>query len=145
MSDELRPSEVAANVRLSVVRLARRMQQVPAGDDLSLPEITALARIDRGGPATSAELARQEQISPQSMGATLSRLEAGGLVGRRADPVDGRRVIMSLTPAGTVALRNRRTARVETITAAIEASLTSTELKRLAAALPLLDRITSYI
>ena len=125
--------------------LARRMQQVPAGDDLSLPEITALARIDRGGPATSAELARQEQISPQSMGATLSRLEAGGLVGRRADPGDGRRVIMSLTPAGAVALRDRRTARVETITAAIEASLNSTELKRLAAALPLLDRITSRI
>ena len=37
-------------------------------------------------PATPGELAKLEQISPQSMGATLASLEARGLVQRRPDP-----------------------------------------------------------
>jgi DNA-binding MarR family transcriptional regulator len=57
-----------------------------------VPETSALARLDRNGAATSSELARVEQISPQSMGATMSALEARGLVARDPDARDGRRV-----------------------------------------------------
>ena len=51
----------------------------------TVPETSALARLDCHGPAASSELARSEQISPQSMGATLSALEARGLVTRDPD------------------------------------------------------------
>ena len=80
--------------------VARRLRQAPTPGELTLPERSALSRLDRGGPATSAELARAEQITPQAMATTLSGLEQRGLVRRQNDPHDGRRIIMSLTESG---------------------------------------------
>src|ERR1700758_1142023 len=101
MSDDvLDVNEVAGALRVSIGLLMRRMRQLKAEGEITLPESSALARLDRGGPATSSELARQEQISPQSMGATLAALEARGLVERRPDPADGRRAVMSITGPG---------------------------------------------
>jgi len=56
------------------------------------------------GPTTATALAKQEQISPQSMGETLAILEQRGLIARVPDPDDGRRVILSLTDAGRAAV-----------------------------------------
>ena len=80
--------------------LVRRLRQVHAAGDLTLPESSALARLERHGPATAADLARAEAISPQSIGATLGALQARGLIDRRPDPADGRRIILAATPAG---------------------------------------------
>ena len=85
--------ELATELRTSLGLLLRRLRQAPAAGELTLPETAALARLDRGGPATSADLARAEQISPQSMGATLGELETRGLVKRQPDPSDGRRIL----------------------------------------------------
>ncbi len=93
-------TELAAALRVSIGLLLRRMRQVRPDGELSLPETSALTRLDRSGPATPGALARLEQISPQSMGATLAALEARGLVARQADPADGRRAVLSLTEAG---------------------------------------------
>src|ERR1039458_5380822 len=83
-------TEVAAALRVSIGLLLRRLRQARPAGELSLPETSALAPLDRSGPATSSALAKLEQISPQSMGATLAALEAHGLVERRPDPEDGR-------------------------------------------------------
>ena len=72
--------DVARALLLCVGLLRRRLRQVPVAGELTFPETAALGRLDRGGPAAAADLARQEQISPQSMGATLGELEARGLV-----------------------------------------------------------------
>jgi DNA-binding MarR family transcriptional regulator len=77
---------VAAALRVSIGLLLRRLRQVQVEGELTLPESSALARLDRGGPTTPARWPRLEQISPQSMGATLAALEARGLVERRPDP-----------------------------------------------------------
>jgi DNA-binding MarR family transcriptional regulator len=74
--------EVASELALGVGMLRRRLRQLPTQDEVSEPEMAALARLDRGGPATNSELARLEQISPQSMNGTLAGLEARGLVAR---------------------------------------------------------------
>ena len=86
MAEDPDVRQVAAAVRLSVGLLIRRLRQTPVEGGLALPESSALARLERGGPATASELAKLEQISPQSMGATLAELERRGLVERRADP-----------------------------------------------------------
>jgi DNA-binding MarR family transcriptional regulator len=121
------------------------MRQVRVDGELSVPETAALARLDRGGPATSSVLAKLEQISPQSMGATLSALEARGLVGRGSDAQDGRRVVLSVTAAGRQVLRNRRDARTEQLALALSAGFTRTELSQLMAAAPLLERLAQSI
>jgi DNA-binding MarR family transcriptional regulator len=110
-----------------------------------LPESSALTRLDRNGPATATALARQEQISPQSMGATLAALEARGLAERRPDPGDGRRVILSITEAGREVMRNRRNARTEQLAQALSAGFTPAELAQLMAAAPLLERLAQSI
>ena len=76
MSQDLDVSDVAGALRVSLGLLVRRLRQVKAEGELTLPESSALARLDRGGPTTSGALARLEQISPQSMGATLAALES---------------------------------------------------------------------
>ena len=72
--------QIAAELRVSIGLLVRRLRQVPVKGGLTLSETSALARLDRGGPTTPGELAKQEQISPQSIGATLAALQARGLI-----------------------------------------------------------------
>jgi DNA-binding MarR family transcriptional regulator len=137
--------DIAAALRVSVGMLLRRLRQVRPDDELTLPESSALARLDRTGPATPGALAKVEQISPQSMGATLAALEARGLIARQADPGDGRRVVLSVTDAGLELLRNKRGARTEQLAQALSAGFTAAELGQLAAAAPLLERLAQSI
>jgi DNA-binding MarR family transcriptional regulator len=139
------PGALAAELRLSIGLLLRRLRQIPTGDELTLSESAALARLDRGGPATAAELARAEQISPQSMGATLGALETRGLIARAPDPTDGRRMILSISEAGLVLLRHRRNRRTEQLERALSSGFTRQELDQLAAAAPLLERLADSI
>ncbi|HEY4464264.1 MAG TPA: MarR family transcriptional regulator [Streptosporangiaceae bacterium] len=137
--------DVASALRVSTGLLLRRLRQVKSEGELTLPESSALTRLDRNGPATATALARQEQISPQSMGATLSALEARGLIERRADPADGRRVVLSVTEAGHEMMQNRRNARTELLAQALSAGFTPAELSQLMTAAPLLERLAQSI
>jgi DNA-binding MarR family transcriptional regulator len=145
MAGEPDVHDIAAALRVSVGMLLRRLRQVRPDDELSLPESSALARLDRIGPATPGALAKVEQISPQSMGATLAALEARGLIERHSDPADGRRVVLSVTQAGLELLRNKRGARTEQLAQALSAGFTQAELRQLAAAAPLLERLAQSI
>jgi DNA-binding MarR family transcriptional regulator len=145
MADDPDVREVAAALRMSIGLLMRRLRQAQPEGELSLPESAALARLDRGGPATASALARLEQISPQSMGATLAALEARGLVTRRPDPADGRRIVLSLTGDGQRAVRDKRSARTEQLANALSAGFTPGELAQLRTAAPLLERLAQCI
>jgi DNA-binding MarR family transcriptional regulator len=142
---ELDVHEVAGALRVSIGLLVRRLRQVPDSGDLTIPETSALSRLDRGGPATSADLAKQEQISPQSMGATLAALEAKGLIKRSQDPADGRRILLSPTERGLEALGSRRNARTEIIATALSRHFTAAEREQLAVAAPLLERMAEAL
>ena len=137
--------EVAGALRVSIGLLLRRLRQTRTDGELTLPESSALTRLDRGGPATASALAKLEQISPQSMGATLGALEARGLIERRPDPGDGRRAVLSVTGAGLRLLRDKRNARTEQLAKALSAGFTPAELRLLAAASPLLERLAESI
>jgi DNA-binding MarR family transcriptional regulator len=145
VSEDPEVGQVAAALRVSIGLLLRRLRQVQVEGELSLPESSALVRLDRGGPTTPGELAKLEQISPQSMGATLAALEARGLVERRADPRDGRRVVLSATEAGRDMLADRRNERTRQLAQALSAGFTPAELSLLMAAAPLLERLAQSI
>jgi DNA-binding MarR family transcriptional regulator len=137
--------QVAAALRVSIGLLRRRLRQAPVEGEVTLPETAALARLDHGGPATASALARLEQISPQSMGATLAGLEARGLIGRAADPADGRRVVLSITDAGLAVLRSRRDARVQQLARALSTGFSPAEIEQLKDAAPLLERLAQHV
>ena len=137
--------EVASALRVSIGLLLRRLRQVQADGELTLPESSALARLDRGGPTTSGALAKLEQISPQSMGATLggSRRVAwsSGVPTRETAGGSSCRC----TEAGRQALRNRRNARTEQLAQALSGGFTRPELEQLMAAAPLIERLAQSI
>jgi DNA-binding MarR family transcriptional regulator len=145
MAQNLDVDHIAAVLRVSIGLLLRRLRQVQPEGELTLPESAALARLDRGGPTTASALARLEQISPQSMGATLGALEARGLIERRPDPEDGRRAMLSVTDAGLQVLHNRRNARTQQLAQALSAEFTPAELEQLMAVAPLLERLAQSI
>ena len=138
-------NEVAAALRVSIGLLVRRVRQAKSDGDLTLPESSALARLDRGGPTSSGALAKLEQISPQSMGTTLTGLERRGLIERRPDPEDGRRIVMSLTDAGRQMLRSRRDAGTEHMAEALSAEFTGEELAQLMVGAQLIERLAQNL
>ena len=145
MAREVDVDEVAESLLAGVASLVRRVRQLPAEGDLTLPERAALSRLDRGGPATSADLAREVQISPQSMGATLAGLASRGLVERRGDPADGRRVVLSVTADGVALLQATRDTRSRLLARALAGEFTGSELEQLRTAVGLLDRLSRTI
>jgi DNA-binding MarR family transcriptional regulator len=142
---EREAEEVAAALYLSVALFKRRLRQKPVDGELSLPESSALRRLERGGPATVTALAKAEQISVQSIGATLSALEARGLIQRDPDPADGRRSVMSVTEAGLATLNDKRNARIAQLARVLAGGFTPAELEQLRAAVPLIERLAENI
>jgi DNA-binding MarR family transcriptional regulator len=136
--------DTASALQVSIALFGRRLRHSPAPGELTLPEISALSRLERAGSTTS-DLARAEQITPQAMGATLAALEERGLVERRPDPSDGRRMAMSVTTAGQQALRYKRSARTEQLAKALASGFTPIEVQTLRTAARLIERLGESI
>ncbi len=104
---------LASTLRLSVMRLARRLRTERVDTSLSLSQLSALATLDRHGPLTPGELAAHERVQPPSVTRLAGALETAGLVTRAEHPSDRRQVLLALSPAGSALLgedRRRRDA-----------------------------------
>ncbi len=137
--------DTATRLRVGVGAFKRRTQETLSEGDLTVPQLTALSRLDRLGPSTTAELARREQITPQAMGATIASLEQRALVVRRPDSVDGRRSILSLTLAGQEVIGSGRGAIVDRVAVVLAESFTSEEIATLDVAGRLLERLAELL
>jgi DNA-binding MarR family transcriptional regulator len=130
---------LASDLRVVIGRLIRRLRAERRG--LGLSQVTVLGRLDRGGPASISDLAAAERVRPQSMADTVASLVDAGLVARGADPGDGRRVVITLTPAGLDALTADRRVREGWLAAAIDGDLSARERRVLEQATALLARL----
>jgi DNA-binding MarR family transcriptional regulator len=110
----------ATELSLAIGQLARRLRTEVNPGELSWSQNATLARLEKAGAMTTADLARSERVKPQSMGTTLADLEQAGLVQRRPHPTDGRQVLFALTAAGVDARRKRSIARRRWLLAAME-------------------------
>ena len=133
------PTALANDLRTVLGRLVRRLRAERW--ELTLAQVTVLGRIDRGGPAGTSDLAAGERVRPQSMASTVAALTAAGLVERRPDPVDRRRILISLTDQGRAALAADRRRRDAWLAEAIRRDLTAHERAILAEAAALLGRL----
>src|ERR1700680_1163442 len=134
------PESAAAELSLAIGQLMRRLRTEANPGELSWSQITTLARLDKIGWMTTADLARSEFVKPQSMGTTLADLEQAGLVQRHPHPTDGRQVLFALTAAGIEARRKRSIARREWLLAAME-RLDATDQQTLLAAAALIKQL----
>jgi len=129
---------LASRLRLALGRVVRRLR---AEHRFPLSQSSVLGRLDREGPRSIGDLAAAERVRPQSMTQTIADLEQLGLIERRGDPSDGRRVLVELTARGHQTLTEDRRHREGWLAHAIAEDLSPREQRVLADALPLLERL----
>jgi DNA-binding MarR family transcriptional regulator len=132
---------LAGAVRDVVGLLKRRLREQAPPHDLTWPQVSVLSLIERQGAGSISDLARLEGVRPQSMGETIAALQAAGLVRGAPDPADGRRTLLSLTPACRDLIRAGRAAREDWLAGRIRQRLSAAEQKRLHDAMALLRRL----
>ncbi len=129
---------LAGELALLIGRVNRRM--LAAGRALGHGHLSALATILRAGPLRLGDLAAREVVSAPSMTRTVAELESRGLVVRRADPSDGRSVLVAVTPLGEDLVLRARSERAA-ILASLLAELDEGQREALRASLPALERL----
>lgn len=138
-----RTAELAAALRVSVMRLSRRLRYERAHQELTLTQLATLGTLDRHGPLTPRELAEHEKVQPPSMTRVLAGLEQQGLITRTPHPRDGRQHLVTLTDQAKAMLREDRRRR-EAWLAKRLTELTPQEREVLREAAPILDKLTQW-
>jgi DNA-binding MarR family transcriptional regulator len=131
--------ELAADLRLAVSRLSRRLRQHAVGA-LSPSQVSAMASLDDHGPVPMGRLSRLEGVSAPTMTRIVDRLELQGLVARRVDPGDARSTVVELTHDGAGALARLRHERTAFLAQRLS-GLDAADLAAVTAALPALRRL----
>jgi DNA-binding MarR family transcriptional regulator len=131
--------EIAARLRLSATRLARRLRQ-ESGAGLSPSQQSALAVIANHGPLTLGALAEHERVAPPSITKVVSKLECDGLVTRSPDPADRRICRVAISAEGEDLLEESRRRKTAWLTARIS-ELDPERQRRLFDALDVLDEL----
>lgn len=131
----------ATELRAVIGRLSRRLRTEAGTQDLTSTQLEVLRRLLQEGPATTSELAREAQMRPQSMSATIAALEREGLVDRSPDPSDGRAIVVSMSEHGTRAIAQSRAAKQGWLTRAMAERLTDAEQAQLTASVAILAKL----
>ncbi|MQA86835.1 MAG: MarR family transcriptional regulator [Streptosporangiales bacterium] len=132
---------LAAELRISVMRLARRLRLQRADPSLSDTQLAALGAIERNGSMTPGELAEHEKVQPPSMTRVISALEENGLIARTSHPTDRRQVLLALTEKGSALLGEIRRRRTAWLARRLR-ELTPEERATLRAAVPILEKLS---
>ena len=134
-------TQLSSALRISVMRLSRRMRQERSGEaGLTATQLAAMATLRRHGPLTAGELAAHEKVSPPSMTRILTHLSELGMVDRRSHPTDGRQVLVELSGAGRRLLAADQRRRDEWLDARLH-ELSPEEREQLRAVVGILDRL----
>lgn len=135
-------SALASALRLSVVRLNRRLRAQRADTSVTLTQLAALSTLKGYGALTPGELAAHEKVQPPSMTRVLAALEERELVLRRPHPTDGRQVLVELTDQGRELLHSEVRMR-EAWLARRLAELSAEEREVLRAASTVIDKLVA--
>jgi DNA-binding MarR family transcriptional regulator len=105
--------QLASDLSLAVIRLARQLRFRRPESPVSLSQLSALSTLAKEGAMTPGALADRERVRPPSMTRVIASLAELGFVARTAHPVDGRQVLVSVSPAGTDLIEAERRASQE--------------------------------
>jgi len=131
--------ELVVQLRLAVMRLARRLRQQTEGE-ITASQLSALFSVSRLGPLTLGALAAVERVRAPTMTRIVGHLEAAGLLVRRPAPADRRSAEVELSPSGRELLDRSRT-RKDAYLAERLATLGPAELAVLRRAAAVLERL----
>ena len=135
---------LAGELRVAVSKLVRRAREHSQSSDFTSAQKSVLFHLERDGPATVSALARAHGVKPQSMRITVAGLETFGVVRGEADPTDGRKTLIDLTPTFKRTREASRVAKEDWLIRALQAQLSPREQATLAAAVGLLERVADF-
>ena len=140
------PDPLARDLRLAIGRVARRLRRlyVDAAEGLSFLELAVLHRLDRDGATSPGALAGGEGVTSAAIAATLTSLEAQGMVVRERAAGDARRIVVTISAAGRRSRPDRESASVSRIAAVLD-DLSAAERERLAAVVPILEKVANNL
>lgn len=127
---------------LAIGLLVRRIRSTAPSEvhDLSWTQKAVIGLLDKEGAMTTAQLARAQGVTPQSMGSAVLLLEQIGFVERKPHPLDGRQFNIRLTARGSTMRRTTRQIKQIWLSQAI-ASLDKDEQATLFAAGEIISRL----
>jgi DNA-binding MarR family transcriptional regulator len=105
---ECRPGNLAAELRVALMHVTRRLRHERGSDDITPGQYSVLAVIGVHKAMTPRDLAAHEKVQPPSMTRTIALLESLGLVERGEHPTDRRQVLITLTDDGREAVKETR-------------------------------------
>jgi DNA-binding MarR family transcriptional regulator len=129
-------------LRISIMRLARRLRSERAENELTLSQLSALATVACHGPLSPGELAAHERIQPPSMTRIVAALVERGLVVRAQHPTDRRQQLLTIAEPGSGLLAEQRRRRDAWLARRL-AALTPAERATLREATEILGRLAA--
>lgn len=136
---ELDRGDLAARLRISSTRLARRLRR-ESGVDLSPSMMSALTTVALHGPLTLGDLAELERVSPPTVTKVIGRLDELGLVVRETDEADRRVCRVRTSEQGDELLSASRARRTAWLADHLD-GMDPEELEVLVRATDLIDRL----
>jgi DNA-binding MarR family transcriptional regulator len=130
-------------IRRATTRLARKLRRLRAPHEVSAAKLSILGQLYRAGrDLTAVDLARLENLQPQSLTRIIAELDERGLVARKADETDRRQILIRITASGRDLLVEDAKRQNAWLAQCIETRLTGTEQALLQLAAELLARLS---
>jgi DNA-binding MarR family transcriptional regulator len=128
---------------LALKRLRGRLREAAwaGGVEPPIAYLAVLKRLRSDGPTTASALAAAEHVTHQAIAQTLAALKRAGLVRAAADPTDGRKNVISVTPAGNRLFEAAIASRDAWLARAIESVVAPREHAVLEKSIELLERL----
>ena len=127
-------------VRVAVMRLARRLRNERAQDGLTPSQMAVVGTLFRDGPKSPRELADIERVQPPSMTRIIAALVKGGWVTKQPHPSDRRQVTIAVTDQATEWVSADRQRRDLWLSERLN-QLPPAQREQLFAAIPLLNQL----
>ena len=137
--DRAADPELVARLRLSVLRLSRRLRQ-HAAPGVTPSQLSVLSTLYHHGPLTLGDLAAHEAVQPPSVTRMVGSLEEAGLVKRTGSADDRRTVVAELTAEGRRSVEEIRRRRDAWLASRL-GDFSGRQREDLARAVPLLEKL----
>ena len=133
---------LAVRLAVAIKRLRARFREAAwASVQLPIAHVAVLKRLRDDGPTTASALAAAEHVTHQAVAQTLAALKRTGLVRSQPDPTDGRKSVISVTPAGNRLFESAIASRDAWLARAIESAVSPRERAALEKSIELLERL----
>ncbi len=133
---------LAVRLAVAIKRLRARFREAAwASVALPIAHVAVIKRLRDDGPTTASGLAAAEHVTHQAITQTLAALKRTGLVRSEADPADGRKSVISVTPTGNRLFESAIASRDAWLARAIESVVSPRERAALGKSIELLERL----